>query len=183
MLTNKVRLTYEDYAALGDEQRYELLDGDLYMVPAPGWFHQIVSRNIEFVLWPFVKQHQLGTVVDAPVDVVLSLEDVVQPDLVYIAHHRRHIITEKNVRGAPDLIVEVLSPTSLERDKLVKRTLYEKHGVREYWIVDPVGKWIEVLRLGEAGYQLHGVFFEHDTLTSPLLPSFALPLSIVFQPE
>lgn len=182
MLKTKIKLTYDDYVALPDEKRYELIEGDLYMVPAPGFYHQIVSRNIEMVLWEFVKSRQLGVVVDAPVDVVFTQEDVVQPDILFISNERRSIITEKNLSGAPDLAIEILSSTSLERDKLVKRDLYARHGVKEYWIVDPVGKQIEVLLLKSHAFVLHGIFLIDDRLTSPLLPGFDLPLETVFAP-
>ncbi len=85
MLKTKIKLTYDDYVALPDEKRYELIEGDLYMVPAPGFYHQIVSRNIEMALWEFVKSRQLGVVVAAPVDVVFTQEDVVQPDILFIS--------------------------------------------------------------------------------------------------
>lgn len=181
MLKTKIKLTYTDYAAMSDEKRYELIEGDLYMVPAPGFYHQVVSRNIEMALWEFVKSRRLGVVVDAPVDIVFTPEDVVQPDILFISNERRSIITEKYLSGAPDLIVEILSPSSLERDKLVKRNLYAKHGVKEYWIVDPVGKQVEVLLLKNQAFVLHGIFLIDDRLTSPLLPEFDLPLQTVFE--
>ena len=105
LLKEKTRLTYEDYSALPDEKRYELIEGDLYMVPAPDFYHQIVSGNIEFFLRDFVKKRKLGIVVYAPVDVLLSPEDVLQPDILFLSNERRHIITEKNVSGAPDLVI------------------------------------------------------------------------------
>jgi Uma2 family endonuclease len=181
MLKTKIKLTYPDYAAMSDEKRYELIEGDLYMVPAPGFYHQVVSRNIEMALWEFVKSRRLGVVVDAPVDVVFTPEDVVQPDILFISNQRRSIITEKYLSGAPDLIIEILSPSSLERDKLVKRNLYAKHSVKEYWIVDPVRKQVEVLLLKSQAFVLHGIFLIDDRLTSPLLPEFDLPLQTVFE--
>ncbi|MCG3117697.1 MAG: Uma2 family endonuclease [Candidatus Manganitrophus sp. SA1] len=182
MLKTKIKLTYADYVALPDEKRYELIEGDLYMVPAPGFYHQVVSRNIEMALWDFVKSHRLGVVLDAPVDVVLTQEDVVQPDILFISNERRSIITEKYLSGAPDLIIEILSPSSMERDKLVKRNLYAEHGVSEYWIVNPVGKQIEVLLLKSHAFVLYGIFLIDDRLTSPLLPGFELSLESVFEP-
>ncbi len=180
MLNGKIKLTYDDYCSLTDEKRYELIEGDLFMVPAPDFYHQIVSGNIEFPLRNFVKKRQLGVVVYAPVDVVLSTEDVLQPDILFISNERRHVITEKNVSGAPDLVVEILSSSTQERDKLIKRHLYAKHGVKEYWIVDPITKNIEVLSLGSEGYKLFGIFFIDDVLSSPLIEGFSLPLQEVF---
>lgn len=181
MLKEKIKLTYNDYLKIPDEKRYELIEGDLYMVPAPDFYHQVVSRNIEFLLWDFVKKNGLGVVVHAPVDVVLTDEDVLQPDILFISHERRHIITEKNVSGAPDLLIEILSSSTQERDKIVKRTLYAKHGVKEYWIVDPVAKKIEVMTSGGKGFELFGIFFLENTLTSPGLEGFSLPLREVFE--
>src|SRR3972149_3018508 len=181
MLKEKTRLTYEDYLALPDEKRYELIEGDLYMVPAPDFYHQIISRNIEFLLWDFVKNNDLGIVVDAPVDVLLSPEDVLQPDILFISNERRHIITEKNVAGAPDLVIEILPPYTQERDKLVKRIIYACYGVKEYWIVDPLTKSIEVMTLSREGVKLYGIFLKEDALTSPLIDGLSIPLHEVFE--
>ena len=181
MLKEKTRLTYDDYLKIPDEERYELIEGELYMVPAPDFSHQIISRNIEFLLWDFVKKHSLGIVVDAPVDVVLTPEDVLQPDILFISNERRHIITKKNVNGAPDLVIEILSPSTQERDKIVKRGLYARHGVREYWIVDPEAKKVEVMIPGNKGFNLHGIFLLEDILSSPLIAGFSLPLKEVFE--
>lgn len=179
MLKEKIKFTYDDYYTLTGEKRYELIEGDLYMVPSPDFYHQIVSGNIEFMLRDFVKKRNLGIVVDAPIDVVLSPEDVLQPDILFISKERRHIITEKNVSGAPDLVIEILSPSTQERDKLVKRNLYAKYGVKEYWIVDPSAKNVEILSLSGQGYKLSGVFFIDDVLSSPLI-GFTFPLKEAF---
>ena len=183
MLKEKTRLTYEDYSALPDEKRYELIEGDLYMVPAPDFYHQIVSGNIEFFLWDFVKKRNLGTVVHALVDVVLTTEDVIQPDILYISNERRGIITGRNVSGAPDLVIEILSPSTQERDKIVKRDLYATHGVKEYWIVDPLTKSVEVMTISTKGFKLYGIFLKEDTLTSPLIDGLSIPLKEVFELE
>src|SRR5581483_9247689 len=102
--------------------------------------------------------------------------------ILFISNERKSIITEKYLAGAPDLIIEILSPSSMERDKLVKRDLYAKHGVSEYWIVDPVGTKIEVLLLESQAYGLHGIFMNDDCLSSPLLAGFDLPLTSAFEP-
>src|SRR3972149_9411795 len=180
MLKEKARLTYEDYLTLPDEKRYELIEGDLYMVPAPDFYHQIISRNIEFLLWGFIKKRNLGTVVHALVDVVLTTEDVIQPDILYISNERKGIITGRNVSGAPDLVIEILSPSTQERDRLVKRSLYALHGVKEYWIADPAAQSIEVMHLSNKVFDLYGIFVMEDTLTSPLIEGFVLPLKEVF---
>ena len=181
MLREKVKLTYNDYFNLPDEKRSELIDGELYMVPAPDFYHQIVSRNIEFAIWSFVRKNMLGEVVHAPVDVVLTEEDVLQPDILFISNERKGIITGKNVSGAPDLVIEILSPSTQERDRLVKRTLYALHGVKEYWIADPAAQSIEVMHLSNKVFDLYGIFVLEDTLTSPLIEGFVLPLKEVFK--
>lgn len=181
MLKEKIKLNYNDYVKLPDDKRYELIEGEIYMVPGPEFNHQIVSRNIGFLLWDYVKNKNLGIIVDAPLDVIFTPEDVVQPDIIFISNERKDIITKKNVRGVPDLLIEILSPSTMERDKIVKRILYARHGVREYWIVDTEAKKIEVMTLGDNGFELFGIFFIDDTLSSPLIEGFSLSLREVFE--
>ena len=116
----------------------------------------------------------------APTDVVFSNTDTVQPDIVFVSAEREYIITERNIRGAPDLVVEILSPSTANRDRTFKRTLYERHGVNEYWMVDTDAKNVTVLLLGENGYELAGIYGEGQTLTSPNLPGFSLNLDDIF---
>ena|ERR1700756_3867464 len=180
MLKRKVKLTFEDYSSLSDDKRYELIEGELYMVPSPGFYHQSVLGNLWDFLRGFAKEKRLGIVLCAPLDVVLSDDNVLQPDIIFISKERGGIVTEKSIRGAPDLIVEILSPGTLERDKIVKKSLYGKYGVKEYWIVDPTGKLIEVLTLREEGFEVFGIFFLDDELTSMLLKNLRIPLREVF---
>ena len=130
-------LTYEDYAKTSDDERWELLDGELVMVPAPNTFHQRVATDLVTLLNAFVKERYLGSVFSAPTDVVLSDTNVVQPDLLFVSREREHIITRANIQGAPDLAVEIRSPSTAERDLTVKRRLYAEHGVKEYWAGRP----------------------------------------------
>jgi len=176
----KVRFTYQDYLLLPYDKRYELIEGDLHRVPAPLTNHQKVSRNLQRILWEFVQKNGLGEVLYAPVDVVLSSEDVVQPDILFIAKERLAILTEKNVRAAPDLVIEILSPSSKEWDLEIKRKLYEKYGVREYWIVDPEAQTVEVLQLTDDGYLAFRVFSRGTKLKSPLLKDFSFPIEAIF---
>lgn len=175
MLKTKRLLTYEDYARLPDERRYELIEGELFMVPSPDFSHQSILRNLGFALWHFIKRDSLGLVFYAPFDVILTEHDVIQPDIVFVSNERRSILTEKNIQGGPDLVVEILSSGTRERDILVKKGLFARHGVREYWIVDPVGKSIEVMVLKEDRFTTYGIFFLEDNLESPLLPGFNHP--------
>ena len=176
----KLKLTYEDYASLPDDERYELIDGELIPMPSPKWLHQLLQAKIFLPLANFVYGGSLGSVVVAPMDVVFTPFDVVQPDLIFISRARALVITEDNIRGAPDLLIEILSPSTERRDRIVKRDLYARHGVREYWLIDPYAKTATVLILGANGYNTHAVYGEGDTLTSPTLPGFALNLSELF---
>lgn len=174
--------TYEDYKLLpGDGYRYEILDGDMVREPAPRPMHQIVSGNLFAVLRQFVLDHGLGLVLHAPVDVVLSDINVLEPDLIYIARQQADLLTEDNVSGAPALVVEVLSPSTRQRDLTVKRRIYERFGVKEYWIVDPDSRTIEMQTLTETGYVSRGAFGSADELTSPLFPGLAVDVAGVFR--
>jgi Uma2 family endonuclease len=177
----KVRFTYSDYLLLPEDKRYEILDGDLCMVAAPNIGHQRTSRNLLSALFLHVRERKLGEVLDAPCDVILSEENVVQPDILFVRKERLGIIGEMNVRGAPDLVIEILSEGSRGKDLEVKRKIYASFGVQEYWVVDPSAAKVEVLVWSELGYVTVGVFGKTDGLSSPLLAELSLPLSQVFE--
>ena len=128
----------------------------------------------------FASENNSGRVYHAPFDVVLSDTDVVQPDLLFISNERDHIITPENIQGAPDLVVEVLSPSTATRDRTFKRTLYARHGVKEYWMVDTSAKDITVLLLGDRGFEVMDVYGESEALTSPTLRGFRFNLDDIF---
>jgi Uma2 family endonuclease len=174
-------LTYEDYARTPDDERWELLDGELVMVPSPNMPHQATQVKLGSRLNNFVEQGGLGHVFFAPTDVVLSDNNVVQPDLLFVSREREHIMTRANIQGAPDLAVEIRSPSTAERDQTVKRRLYEEHGVKEYWLVDPDAMTVTVLLLGERGYEEAGAYSLGQTLTSPTLEGFSVDLAEVFR--
>ena len=176
----KPKLTYEDYASLPDDERCELIDGELIPMPSPNWLHQLLQAKIFLPLANFVYGESLGDVVVAPMDILFTPFDVVQPDLIFISNARARIITEANIRGAPDLLVEILSTSTERRDRIVKRDLYARHGVREYWLVDPYAKTITVLPLGAGDYDTYAIFGEDDTLASPTLAGFSLNMSELF---
>jgi Uma2 family endonuclease len=181
-----IRFRYEDYKTLPESMlaRYELLDGALLMVPAPTPLHQRISRNLEFLLLRFVREHALGEVFDAPVDVVLGTgneREVVQPDLLFVEKTQRHLITAAEIQGAPALVVEVTSPGTEARDRGYKKVLYGRYGVREYWIVDPQAQTVEVYVLGEEGWQPVREFARTETLTSSVLVGLRIELAEVFQ--
>lgn len=180
MDTTTIRYTYEDYLALSDNgRRYEIIDGDLFMTPSPAVYHQIVLSNIEESLRAFVRQRKLGVVLIAPTDVVLSEEDVVQPDILFVSAERKQIITEKNIGGPPDLVVEVLSDRTRSVDRKQKRQLYEKYGVREYWLVEPDERSVEILYLEGGSYRSLGVV-RSGVITSKLLNGFETHTESVF---
>ncbi len=169
------RLTYEDYCLLpADGKRYEIIDGELFVTPSPRSLHQIVVSNLHLELGQFVKTHRLGRVFVAPLDVVFSRFDVVEPDLLYISEARAAVLTEKNVQGAPDLAVEVLSETTAEIDRTTKFKLYARYGVQEYWIIDPSGPSADIYRREKEGLELASKLRASDLLTSPLFPGFSL---------
>ena len=158
-LKTKIKFTYEDYKSLpeSETERYELLEGELVMVPSPTYRHQLISGKLEFLLRKFIQENDLGIVLDAPFDVVFEEAGerrVTQPDILYISKEQAHLISEDEVRGAPDLVVEIISPGTEERDRGYKRTLYARHRVKEYWIVDPEAQTVEVFTLGEKGFEL-----------------------------
>lgn len=175
-----VKFTYEDYLLMEEEKRFELIDARRYMVPASTPYHQWISSRLERALDDYVTWRNLGIVLDAPCDVVLSPTDVVQPDIFFIAHEHRDIVTDRSIWGAPDLVVEILSPTTAEKDRDLKRKLYAAHGVREFWIVRPEAQTVEVLELGETGYLRVGLYARDEELHSPTFRELAIPLADVF---
>ena len=178
----KVKFTYKDYKNLPESEakRYELLGGDIVMVPSPTTYHQRISANLQYILQQFVRRHDLGIIYSAPCDVLLSQENVVQPDIFFISKKRAHMIKEEYIQGAPDLVIEILSPATSGRDRTYKRTLYGRYSVQEYWIVDPDEQSIEVLTLGETGFKIVSVYRKAETLKSPLLSNLELKLSGIF---
>ncbi len=177
-----IKFTYHDYLLLPEEKQYELINGELFMVPAPRPYHQVVSLRFKVALSQSVKEHHLGEVLDAPCDVYFSSNDVVQPDILFVSSERLGIIKENYIQGAPDLVIEILSPSSLEKDRELKRKLYSLHGVREYWIVDPDARSVDLLTRQEGELKLLQTYVVDDQLKSPLLQDFQLALKDVFLP-
>jgi Uma2 family endonuclease len=182
---SQIPFTYADYKSLPEsmDRRYELMDGELCMVPAPTTTHQRISRNIEFLLVQYARATGCGEVLNAPVDVVLgesSRRDVVQPDIVFIATARASIVTKTEIVGAPDLVIEILSAGTEDRDRGYKKTLYERVGVREYWIVDPDRQSVDVFRTEAAGFAApvrHGFT---DEIACSAVPGLRVSLRDVF---
>ncbi len=176
----KLKFTVKDYMSTPEGTRYQLLDGEMILAPSPTQTHQRLLANLYRLVFAFVAEAELGRVWFGPLDVVLSNHDVAQPDLMFISNERASVITEANIQGAPDLVVEILSPSTAEYDQGYKRALYARHGVKEYWLVDPDAETVEVLALGEEGLSPYQVFGTGQTLESPLLEGLSLELANLF---
>jgi Uma2 family endonuclease len=174
--------TFEELAAELPESNLptELWDGELVMSPAPSFFHQEIVDRFHDRLKTWVRQHGLGKTGIAPLDMMLTARRSVQPDVIFIARQRLDIIKER-VMGAADLVAEVISPESRRRDRFDKRDLYEQHGVREYWLIDPEGRTVEVLHLKAGAYELAGRWHPGERALSRLLKGFAVSVSDLFE--
>ena len=179
-IIEKKKYTYDDYLKTPDDKRYELIEGELYMTPSPITNHQRISGRIEFELRKFVAENDCGEVFDAPYDVYFDDENVVQPDILFISKDRLNIIGEKNLQGAPDLVIEILSESNAYRDLIQKKKLYSNFGVKEYWIVVPGEKTIDIHILKDKTYQLYKTLGEYDTLESQILKGFKMELKAIF---
>jgi|RhiMetdeSRZDD1v2_1073273.scaffolds.fasta_scaffold14764_5 Uma2 family endonuclease len=180
-----VKLTYDDFLLFPDDgQRHELIDGEHYGTPSPITRHQQISGNLYYLLRSFLEERPIGAVFYAPLDVVFSRFDVVEPDLLYVSNERAaQVMTHQNVQGTPEVVIEIGSPATRKRDETIKRRLYERAGVAEYWVVDPE---VDVIRV----YRRDGDTFARpielsveadDALTTPLLTGLNLLLRDVFK--
>jgi Uma2 family endonuclease len=180
-----VKLTYDDFLLFPDDgQRHELIDGEHYVTAAPFLKHQVVVGNLYFLIRTFLEANPRGTIIGFPTDVILSRHDIVEPDLQYISHERAQIMSDC-VRGAPDLVIEVASKSTRKRDVTIKRDLYDRWGVREYWFVDPDANSVRIYRRPSDGdrFGQPAEFWLEDgeVLTTPLLPGLELPLAAIFK--
>ena len=182
MARRRFKFTLQDYLQMPvTEPWYELIEGELHMVPAPTPLHQRIVLNLAMAIQSIVKEQSLGQVFVSPIDVILSQENVFQPDVVFISRERESIISEENIQGPPDLVVEVLSPSTAERDRGIKRDDYEKYGVIEVCLVDTEARTAEVLRLTEEGLETVRVYPHGTIVQSPLLEGLRLPVVEVFR--
>lgn len=178
------KLTYEDFLLFPEDDglRHELIDGEHFVTPAPSSKHQTASANLSYFFVDFLRRNRLGRVFAAPFDVVLSNVDVVEPDLVFFSRERIGVLNAKNAQGAPDLAIEILSESTRERDETRKLGLYERFGVREYWLIDPVPETARIYRR-EGGHLLLAQEVsaaQGDFLETPLLPGLRIPFAEVF---
>ena len=182
--TTRTKLTYEDFLELPDDgRRHEIIDGEHYVTPSPVIRHQLIVGSLHYLIKGYLRQNDLGEVFLSPLDVLFSDFDIVEPDLIYVSRERWSVLTTKNLRGAPDLVVEILSPGTRGRDRGIKRKLYERFAVKEYWIVDPEAEIVEVLRhRGDAGFERVAELSRtaEDRLSTPLLPGLDIPLEEIF---
>ena len=173
--------TYADYEKLPEGAPYQLIVGNLVKEPAPVPYHQILSKRIALELATFVEKNGLGEVLYAPTDVYFSEKEVYQPDIMFISRERMNIIGEKNIEAAPDLIIEILSPSSAYYDLRHKMRVYETSGVKEYWIVDPIEKGIEVYQNINGEFRLFNKACQSGVIHSALLEGFAVELEKVLR--
>lgn len=186
MVTARTRRwpTYEDYLNIPGDDRYELINGELILVSAPNTAHQGAITGFILSLGSFVEFENLGRIFAAPTEVILTDPEginIVQPDIIFVSKEREHIIASANIQGAPDLLVEILSPSTARRDRTTKRHLYARHGVSEYWLADPDAQTITVMLLKDGAFETVGEYDMEDTLTSPTLEGFSVKLDRIFR--
>ena len=170
-------LTYQDYVELPEDgRRYEILDGELDVSPSPKVLHQVILGNLFSALDGHARERSLGRVLLAPVDLILSDTNVVVPDLVFVSPERASIITERAVEGSPDLVVEILSPSTRRKDRSTKASLYARFGVRCYWIIDPDERTFEGFELEGAAYRLVTRRQGDETVRAEPFPNLSIAL-------
>jgi Uma2 family endonuclease len=175
------KLTLEDYMLFPDDgQRHELIDGEHYVSPSPLMRHQRIILRLAAAISNHLEVHPTGEVFVAPFTTILSKHDVVEPDLLYVSNQRRHVLDKGDwVRGAPDLVVEVLSPSTRRRDETIKREAYERTGVDEYWLVDPEQDAVTIHRRQDDTFVRVAELTraDGDVLSTPLMPGLELALA------
>jgi Uma2 family endonuclease len=179
--TGKIVLTYEDYVLLpNDGKRYEILEGELTVTPAPSTKHQTASVNLLVLLSQYIKERDLGKLFHAPIDLIVEPTSVLQPDLLFVSKARQRIITERAIEGAPDLVVEILSPTTSRTDRVTKAQIYARHSVPVYWIVDPEREVIEIYLLEADGYRLAATLQGKTPMAAPPFTELEIAARDVF---
>ena len=177
-------LTYHDYYTLPEHgPRYQLVEGELHMAPAPNRFHQEISRNLGFLILKHLEAHPVGKIFDAPFDVQLTDVNVYQPDIIFLRREHYPLQTVQGITGAPDLVVEILSPKTAFLDLGVKREIYARCGVAELWIIDPEIRRISVYRLKENAETPAVVCGPGESITTPLIPELVVALDDVFRQD
>ena len=180
------KLTYQDYLKIPEDNlRHEIIDGEHFVTPSPMTNHQDVSAQLFFIIFQWIKKHNPGKLLAAPFDVILSRNNIVVTDIIYISKAHLSVVTEKNIQGAPDFIIEILSPSTSKRDLGIKKNIYETSGVEHYWIVDPDQKTIQTFHLENSRYVLLSAFNLREPLTSSLFPRLSISMTFLveYQPS
>jgi len=178
--TVQKKLTYSDYAAVDDGYRYELINGELIMVPGPSSFHQRINKKLLLILDEFIESNSLGELFIPPMDVVLDDNNTFQPDIFIILHENISKIKENAIYGAPDFVVEIISPSSVINDRHKKKELYEKFGVKEYWIVDIKNETVEVFQNNNFHFELFSYVYQKGKILSNLFPELDITIESIF---
>ena len=175
------KLTFEQFRELpSDGKRYELIHGEVHVTPSPATRHQFALQNLSQDLGMFACNNRLGDVCQAPLDVRLGEETVLQPDLIFISNARAGIIQENWIAGSPDLAVEVLSSSTAGHDRAIKLPVYAEARVPEVWFIDPKAKTVELLTLQGTKYLVEATYAGHHILTSNLFPGWQISLDDLF---
>jgi Uma2 family endonuclease len=175
-------LTVEDYRATPEGARYQLVEGELYvMSPAPNRFHQDIVLNVAEILRGFLRLHPLGKVYIAPCDVYLSPHNVVQPDVFFVSTANSNILADDGIHGPPDLVIEIVSPTTAQLDKKTKRAVYARAGVKELWLIDPILRQIHLYDFARHAGKAVRILDDDESFESVLLPGLKIAAADVFK--
>jgi Uma2 family endonuclease len=181
-LSPALLLNREDYRLMPETgPRYQLVEGELIISPAPNRYHQDISRNLEYILLHYLETHPLGKLYHAPFDVYLGEHNVFQPDIAFFSKDRLSALTKEGAEGSPTFVVEILSPKTAKIDRESKRKVFATFGLEELWIIDPVKKTIEVFFLQKDAERPAAVYHDQDTLTSPYFPGLQIRAAEVFK--
>jgi Uma2 family endonuclease len=181
-LEEKKIWTYEDYCSLSEDDLtiYEIIEGELFMAPAPNIKHQRVLRNLFRIMDRYVLEKALGEILFAPCDVVFSEINVLQPDILFISKENQKILTEKNIQGSPDLVVEIISFGTARKDRINKMRVYARFGVRHVWLIDPDSETIEAFQLDEQIYRIVALHQGEEEFMPLLFSGLVIPLKALF---
>ena len=176
------RWTYDDYINLPDDHNiYEIIEGNLYMTPAPTPKHQNVSLNLAFLIKSYLKEHLIGKIYEAPIDVLLGQQTVVRPDILFISKKYLSIVAEKNIQGPPDLVVEIISPGTIQKDRILKVKTYAKFGVKYLWLIDPDNQTLEAFELAKETCRLIESLAGEEVFNPSLFPGLSIPLKELWE--